>query len=80
MPRGPRIPSQTGLYHCMTRGVNKKQIFHRAKRWGALLISSSADMPIITVKPTFGAVRSFRAAIRVSPSNQRRISWSAAAT
>jgi putative transposase len=29
MPRGSRRGSKTGIYHCITRGINKKQIFHR---------------------------------------------------
>lgn len=28
MPRSPRIPSPTGIYHVMMRGVNKQDIFH----------------------------------------------------
>lgn len=29
MPRKPRQPSPAGVYHFITRGVNKKKLFHR---------------------------------------------------
>ena len=27
MPRGARIKSSTGIYHCITRGIDKQDIF-----------------------------------------------------
>jgi REP element-mobilizing transposase RayT len=29
MPRKPRIASQTGYYHFINRGINKRKIFHK---------------------------------------------------
>ena len=37
MPRKPRAISESGCYHFITRGVSKKQIFHREKDYNFYL-------------------------------------------
>lgn len=45
MPRKPRQLSQTGVYHFINRGINKKKIFHRENDYGFYLglMKSHAD-------------------------------------